>query len=96
MKLGPLIREARTGAGLSLAELGRRVRCSSGYLCRIEQGDRSRRPSTHLLVRLASALRLKVDVVFVAAGRVPDDLVKFLLSTPEALAELRRMQQEAA
>ena len=96
MKLGPLLRESRLAAGLSLATTAMRVKCSPSYLCRIEQGDRSRRPSTRLLSRLALVLNIDADVIFVAAERVPADLVKFILSTPEALVRLRKLQRAAA
>jgi transcriptional regulator with XRE-family HTH domain len=90
MKLGTLIREARERAGLTLADLAKRCRISSSYLCRIEQGARERRPSTKLLERIAVALGLETDAVFAVAGRLPADVERYLLSSPGAMQKLRR------
>jgi len=53
-RLGERIREARTAAGLSIAECARRARISGPHLSRLERGDRRTRRST--LERLATAL----------------------------------------
>lgn len=89
-KLGTLIREARHARDLSLQDLARKCRASPSYMCRIEGGDRSRMPSLRLLARISDALGLDRDVVFIAAGRMPDDLSKWILSTPGMLPRLRR------
>ena len=89
-KLGRLIREARRSRGLSLCGLARRVGASSSYLCRIENGDPSRLPSVRLLVRLSATLELDPDGVFIAAGRLPCDVSRWILATPGLLSRLRQ------
>lgn len=89
MKLSKMVRSTRQAAGLKLADLAKRARISSSYLSRIENGERLRNPSERLLLRLASALGLQRDDVFRAAGRLPDDVVRWVVTTPGALERLR-------
>ena len=54
--------EARTAAGLSQAQLARRMKTSQSYIARIEGG--SVRPSTDALQRFAEATRTRLRIVF--------------------------------
>lgn len=54
--------EARTAAGLSQAQLARRMKTSQSYIARIEGG--SVRPSTVALERFAHATRTRLRIVF--------------------------------
>lgn len=54
--------DARTAAGLSQAQLARRMRTSQSYIARIEGG--SVRPSTDALERFASATRTRLRITF--------------------------------
>jgi ribosome-binding protein aMBF1 (putative translation factor) len=54
--------EARTAAGLSQAQLARRMKTSQSYIARIEGG--SVRPSTDALERFAHATRTRLRIVF--------------------------------
>jgi ribosome-binding protein aMBF1 (putative translation factor) len=54
--------EARTAAGLSQAQLARRMKTSQSYIARIE-GD-TVRPSTDALERFAHATRARLRIVF--------------------------------
>lgn len=54
--------EARTAAGLSQAQLARRMKTSQSYIARIEGG--SVRPSTDALERFAHATRTPLRIVF--------------------------------
>jgi len=54
--------EARTAAGLSQAQLARRMKTSQSYIARIEGGKV--RPSTDALERLAHATRTRLRIAF--------------------------------
>jgi transcriptional regulator with XRE-family HTH domain len=90
-----MIRAARAEACLSLRDLAARVQCSPSHLSRLENGAREV-PSPRLLTKLATVLKLDRDEVFVAAGRIPGDIVRWITMTPNALPRLRRLQREAA
>lgn len=87
MKLGPRIRRARIATCLSIRELASVVDCSPSHLCRVESGET--KPSAKLLVRLATALSLDRDEVFVSAGRMPPGIMRRI--TPAMLPKLRRV-----
>ena len=54
--------EARTAAGLSQAQLARRMKTSQSYIARIEGGKV--RPSTDALERFAQATRTRLRIMF--------------------------------
>ena len=54
--------EARTAAGLSQAQLARRMKTSQSYVARIEGGKV--RPSTNALERFAQATRTRLRIAF--------------------------------
>jgi ribosome-binding protein aMBF1 (putative translation factor) len=54
--------EARTRAGLSQAQLARRMKTSQSYVARIESGQV--KPSTAALERLANATGLRLKITF--------------------------------
>lgn len=54
--------EARTAAGLSQAQLARRMKTSQSYIARIEGGKV--RPSTDALERFAQATRTRLRIIF--------------------------------
>jgi transcriptional regulator with XRE-family HTH domain len=54
--------EARTAAGLSEAQLARRMKTSQSYIARLESGKV--RPSTDALERFAHATRTRLRIVF--------------------------------
>ena len=54
--------EARTAAGLSQAQLARRMKTSQSYIARIEGGKV--RPSTEALERFAHATRTRLRIAF--------------------------------
>jgi transcriptional regulator with XRE-family HTH domain len=96
VKIGTLLKTTREKRHYSLDTLARRVRVSASTLSRIENHDRSRVPSSELLTRLARELELPADAVFAAAGRIPPDVVKWLLVTPGALEAVRGKMGAAA
>jgi transcriptional regulator with XRE-family HTH domain len=64
--LGAFIREQRTTAQLSLRSLADRAGISNPYLSQIERG--LRKPSADILQRVADALRISAETLYVQAG----------------------------
>ena len=61
-QLARVLIEARTRAGLSQAELARRMKTSQSYVARIEGGQV--RPSTEALERFAQATGTRLEIRF--------------------------------
>jgi transcriptional regulator with XRE-family HTH domain len=61
-RLARALIEARTAAGLSQAQLARRMKTSQSYIARIEGGKV--RPSTDALERFARATRTRLRIIF--------------------------------
>ncbi len=64
--LGAFIREQRKGAQLSLRNLAQLADVSNPYLSQIERG--LRKPSAEILQRVAEALRISAETLYVKAG----------------------------
>jgi transcriptional regulator with XRE-family HTH domain len=64
--LGDYIREQREGARISLRQLARKAEVSNPYLSQIERG--LRRPSAEILQRIAKALRISAEALYIQAG----------------------------
>jgi len=65
-ELGAFIRDQRTAAQLSLRSLAERAGISNPYLSQIERG--LRKPSADILQRVADALRISAETLYVQAG----------------------------
>jgi transcriptional regulator with XRE-family HTH domain len=65
-ELGPVLREQRRNAGLSVRRLAHLAGVSNPYLSQIERGIR--RPSAEILLHLAKALQLPAEALYVRAG----------------------------
>jgi transcriptional regulator with XRE-family HTH domain len=61
-RLARALIEARTAAGLSQAQLAKRMKTSQSYIARIEGG--TVRPSTDALERFAQATRTRLRIIF--------------------------------
>ncbi|CAN5848803.1 helix-turn-helix transcriptional regulator [soil metagenome] len=68
--VGAFIREQRTTAQLSLRTLATRAGISNPYLSQIERG--LRRPSADILQRVADALRISAESLYVQAGMLEE------------------------
>ena len=64
--VGAFIREQRKTAQMSLRSLAARAGISNPYLSQIERG--LRRPSADILQRVADALRISAETLYVQAG----------------------------
>ena len=78
--LGPRIAALRRQAGMSQAELARRLKLSPSAVGMYEQGRRE--PSADTLVEMAGALGVSVDFLLTGRTREPaeDDLLEKLTS----------------
>ncbi len=65
-KLGEYIREQRGAAQISIRQLARAADVSNPYLSQVERG--LRRPSAEILARIAGALRISAETLYVRAG----------------------------
>lgn len=91
-KLGEYIREQRHGAEISLRQLAKAAGISNPYLSQVERG--LRRPSAQILSRIAAALRISAETLYVRAGileeRVGDQTVIAAISGDATLSERQR------
>lgn len=70
-ELGEFIREQRELASLSLRRLAEQAGMSNPYLSQIERGLRN--PSAESLRKIARALRLSAESLYIRAGILDDD-----------------------
>jgi transcriptional regulator with XRE-family HTH domain len=88
--LGAFIREQRKGAQMSLRHLAAQAGVSNPYLSQIERG--LRKPSAEILQRVASALQLSSETLYVQAGILEertDDLPSSIM-TASGLTEKQK------
>lgn len=90
--LGAFIREQRNTAQLSLRTLAERAGISNPYLSQIERG--LRRPSADILQRVAEALRISAESLYVQAG-ILEERRGGLDEHIRAAAELSESQKRA-
>ncbi len=89
--LGSYIREQRTNAELSIRELARVAGVSNPYLSQVERGIRQ--PSAQTLSRVADALRISAEQLYVRAGfldRNHEHSVKAAIMDDPYLTEVQR------
>jgi transcriptional regulator with XRE-family HTH domain len=91
-ELGAFIREQRNAAQLSLRTLAQRAGISNPYLSQIERG--LRRPSADILQRVADALRISAESLYVQAG-ILEERRGGLDEHIRAAAELTESQKRA-
>lgn len=88
MSFGKLIADLRSKEGLGIKGLAPRVGITYTYLSKLEN-DRAV-PSADVIGKLARYFRYDVDVLMLAAGRVPPAALEILQRNPqEAIAFLR-------
>lgn len=80
--VGSFIRQQRESARKSVRDLARAAGMSNPYLSQIERGIR--RPSAEILQRIARALEISSETLYVRAG-ILDDPLRRPISVPEAV-----------
>lgn len=92
--LGDFLHEQRRGARLSLRQLADQAGVSNPYLSQIERG--LRRPSAEVLQRLAKALRISAETMYVRAGFLDpeDDLERSVQLAVQADPGLSERQKQ--
>ena len=78
-RLSTLVRSTRVRLGKNLRDLAADVGVSASFLSRIERGEHLR-ISNLRIVRLADALGVPADDVYLCAGRVPPDVERYVLA----------------
>lgn len=91
---GRLLRERRNEMGLSLTNLARTVEISKSQLSMIEGGQRL--PTDDQFESLSRALEIPSDVLRVAAGRLPPDVVSALPDRADTIVTAIRRESSAA
>jgi transcriptional regulator with XRE-family HTH domain len=90
--LGEYLREQRRAAELTLRQLAEQTGLSNPYLSQIENG--LRRPSAEVLQRLAAALRVSAEALYVRAGLIEqpgeDRSVEIAISSDLAISERQK------
>lgn len=90
MKIANLIKEARKKAGITQKELGARVGTSESMISQYENGHR--RPKYSTLEKIAEALAIEVDFLWVDANDPDRDALivdDFCASSVELITKLR-------
>lgn len=68
MSLGAKIKELREEHGWTKGQLEQKAVLSPGYVSDIESGEKVKHPSAVIIIKIANALRVDPDELFVAAG----------------------------
>lgn len=93
MKFGQQLRRLRTAREISQRELAGRLEMDRAYLCRIESDTPNYTPGVETISRIIKALELQeqdADDLFIAAKRLPPDILAKLLEQPRLFSRIRR------
>ncbi len=82
-----LLRELRVARGQSLRAAARQLRVDPSYLSRLERGEKTASPD--LQRRAAKYYDVPPELLGLAEGRVPPDIVGILQEHPDLLEKLR-------
>jgi transcriptional regulator with XRE-family HTH domain len=91
--LGAFIREQRANAQISLRRLGEMAGVSNVYLSQIEGG--LKRPSADILQKIAKALQISAETLYVQAGILDEDRFGSTEAAIMADARLSDTQRQA-
>src|SRR3546814_88188 len=86
-RIADLLRQAREARGESLRNAAKAIGIDPSYLSRVEGGAKV--PSGAVRDRATSHYELDRDLLALAAGDVPEDVLAILQRHPEVLGELR-------
>jgi len=85
--LNKLLRELRESSGTSLRQAARDLDINPAYLSRIERGQKG--ASKSVQERLANYYDVEPEVLAIADGDLPRDVIRILQRHPELIDELR-------
>lgn len=88
MLLAAIIKEARKNRELSLREVSRLTKISLALLCYIETG-RKPRPKMEILAKLSAFYNIPIDIICLAATRIPQDCFYKIIRCPSLLQVIR-------
>ena len=83
-----MLREIRVSAGDGIKTAAPKLDVDYSYLSKLENGLSM--PSANFLERFASQYAVSLDTLFLAAGRLPPDIVDLISKRPEAVIEVLR------
>ena len=87
MSLGNMIRLLREARRVGLRSLARETLLSPSYLSRIER-NRVPAPSAEIVIRIAHGLRTDADALLMAAGHLPESVLRVVQSRPEVIKKI--------
>lgn len=82
-----ILREIRQRQGKSLREAATELGVNAGHLSRVERGEKG--ISTQIVARAADYYGLDAELLLLAEGRLPDDVVSIFRENPWLVEELR-------
>lgn len=91
MSFGSVVRTRRTGLGIGLNDFAARVGVSPAYWSRIER-EREKPPSDRLIEKAAAILGVRMDDLFVEAGRFPPDMQRDVARVVRAYRRFRAVE----
>lgn len=87
---GQRIKRLREKNGITQGALAEGCGISGGYLSRVESGEHD--PPAETVIRtMAAMLGAPVDELLALAGRVPSDVVEWLVADPARIAAVRAL-----
>lgn len=93
MTFGQQLKYIRAAKEISQRQLAGRLEMDPAYLCRIESDVPDHTPSVDAIGRIVNALDLQqkdADALFIAAKRLPPDILTKLLDQPRLFSRIRR------
>jgi transcriptional regulator with XRE-family HTH domain len=86
---GSFLRELRRAQKRTLRSTANELGLAASHLSRLERGERN--PSPEVSQRLADYYGVSNEILELAEGRVPQDIIEILNDHPEELERLRRL-----
>ncbi len=87
-----LLRDLRRQQGRSLRGVAADIGLAPSHLSRLERGQRGIAPDVS--ERLSAYYGVNADIISLAQGEVPSDILQILLSHPELMDELRTQYKD--
>jgi transcriptional regulator with XRE-family HTH domain len=88
MRFGEQLKRLREQKGLGIKRLAPQLRVNYTYLSKLEHGELQ--PSVDLVKRIADYFGCERDLLLLAAGKVPDDVLSILREQPEESLRMLR------